>query len=107
MVKVPTTNGGFEEFKTQDRVFRAVSATLEERFQSTLVAHCHQGTFFEDVGHLADSPAAQQILEGTYEYPPDLDQATRLLCKEAAYTNEALSPTEVATYVTAEDFQHY
>ena len=43
-----------------------------EQFQSGLVAGRHRGTFFEDVGHLADGPVAQQILEGTYEYPRPL-----------------------------------
>ncbi len=107
VVKVSTANGGCKEFKTQDRFFQAVSTTLADRFQSALVAHCHHGTLFEDVGHLTDGPAAQQILEGTYKYPPYLDQATWVLFKESTFTYEALSPTKVATYVTAEDFQHY
>ena len=66
-VKIPTTDGGFDKFKTKEGVFDAVSATLVERFQSGLVANCHQGTIFEDVRHLTDGPVAQQILEGTYE----------------------------------------
>ncbi len=65
VVKVSTANGVCEEFKTQDRVFQAVSVTLVDRFQLALVAHCHRSNFFEDVGHLADGPAAQKILEGT------------------------------------------
>ncbi len=40
-------------------------------------------------------------------YPSDLDPATRLLFEEAAATYAALSPTEVATYVTVEDFQYF
>ncbi len=71
------------------------------------VATIHQGTFFEDVGHLADEPVAQQILEGAYEYPPDLDPATRLLFEEAIATFATLSPIEIATYVTLEDFQKF
>jgi hypothetical protein len=106
-VKIPMTDGGVDEFKTKEGVFNDVSATLVERFQSGLVANCHQGTFFEDVGHLADGPVAQQILEGTYEYPPDLDPATRLLFEEAAATYPTLSPTEIATYVTPKDFQQF
>ncbi len=46
-----------------------------ERFQLALIAQCHQGTFFEDVGHLANGPVVQQILKGTYKYPQDLDPA--------------------------------
>jgi hypothetical protein len=61
VVKVPTANGGVDEFKTKDGVFLAVSKTLTKRFQSALVAQCHQGTFCEDIGHLADKPVAQQI----------------------------------------------
>jgi hypothetical protein len=106
-VKIPTTDSGVDEFKTKEGVFNAVSATLVERFQSGMVANCHQGIFFEDVGHLADGPVAQQILEGTYEYPPDLDPATRLLFEEATAMYATLPPTEIATYVTLEDFQQF
>ncbi len=104
-VKVPTADGGHMEYKSKEGVFEAVSPIILERFQSALVAHCHRGKFFKDIGHLADSPAVQQILEGTYEYPDNLDPATRLLFKEASATYKALSPTKVATYVTPEDFK--
>jgi hypothetical protein len=104
-VKVPTADGGVIEHKTKEGVKNALSPIILERFQSAMTAPCHQGTFFEDVGHLVDGPVSQQILEGTYEYPPDTDTATRLLFEEASHTYKALSPTEVATYVTPEDFQ--
>ncbi len=107
VVKTPTSSKGVDEFKTKEGIFHAVSATLVERFQSALIAPCHQGTFFEDVRHLADVPVAQQILKRTYKYPPDLDPATRLLLEEAAITYAELSLTEVAMYVTVEDFQHF
>ncbi len=106
-VKVPTADGGVDKFKTKDGMFLVVCKTLTKRFQSTLVAQFHQGTFYKDISHLADGPVAQQILEGTYVYPSDLDPATCLLFEEAAATYAALSPTEVATYVTVEDFQHF
>jgi hypothetical protein len=106
-VKVSIAEGGFSEFRTKESVFQAVSETLVERFQLALIAQCHQGTFFQDMGHLANGPVAQQILKGTYEYPQDLDPATRLLFEEAAATCAALSPTKIATYVTVEDFQNF
>ncbi len=106
-VKVPTLDGGSEEFKTKEGVFQAVSPILQERFQAALVAKCHCNTFFDNIGHLVDGPVAQQILEGTYTYPVDLDPATRLLFKEAAVTFSTLSPKQVATYVTVEDFQYF
>jgi hypothetical protein len=75
-VKVPIADGGFSEFKTKEGIFQAVSETLVERLQLALIAQCHPGTFFEDLGHLANGPVVQQILEGTYKYPQDLDPAT-------------------------------
>ncbi len=38
MVKVPIVDEGYVEYKTQEGVLQAVSATLVERFQSALVA---------------------------------------------------------------------
>jgi hypothetical protein len=64
-VKVPTAKGGHTEYKTEEGPFEGVSSILLERFQSALVALCHRGTFFEDVGHLVDSLVLQQILKGT------------------------------------------
>ncbi len=68
-VKVPTADGGHTEYKSKEGLFKAVSPILLDRFQSALVAPCHRGQFFEDVGHLVDGPVSQEILEGTYEYP--------------------------------------
>ncbi len=81
-----------------------MSPIILERFQSALVAPCHQGAFFEDIDHLANGPVAQQILKGTYTYPPDLDQVTRLGFEEATATFAALLPAAIKTYVMPEDF---
>jgi hypothetical protein len=58
-VKVPTAAGGVDEFKTKEVVYQVISAMLIKRFQLALVAQCHRGAFFEDIGHLADEPVAQ------------------------------------------------
>jgi hypothetical protein len=56
---------------------------------------------------LANGPVAQKILLGTYDYPTDLNPATRLLFKDASVNYAALLPSEVATYVTIEDYQYF
>jgi hypothetical protein len=61
VVKVPTADGGHIKCKTKDGVFEAVSPIIQEWFQLALVAQCHQGTFFEDVSHLANGSAEQQF----------------------------------------------
>jgi hypothetical protein len=64
-VKVPTVDGGFDEFKTKEGIEGAVSPIILERFQPALVAPCHWGTFFEDVGHLVAGPVSQQAPTNT------------------------------------------
>jgi hypothetical protein len=104
-VKVPTAKGRHREYKTKEGVYGAVSPIILEWFQSTRVAQCYQGAFFEDIGHLADDPVVQQILEGTYTYPSNLDQAMRLLFEEVTATFTVLLPAAIEMYVAPEDFQ--
>jgi hypothetical protein len=94
-VKVSTADGGVTEFKTKEGIFQAVSKVIWESFQLALVAQCHQGTFFKDISHLANGLAAQHIVEGMYDYPQDLNPATRLLFEGATAMYAALSPEEV------------
>jgi hypothetical protein len=100
-------DGGHTKYKTKGGLFEAVSPILLKRFQSALVTPCHHGTFFEDIGHLVNGPVSQQILEGTYVYPHDLDPATCLLFEEAAHTYAALSPCKIAMYAIPDNFQHF
>ena len=88
-------------------MFLQVSTYLSERFHLAFPAPCFKGRLFDDLGFIGDEHVVQQILEGTYDYPPDVDPATRLLFEEASRTYLALSREEVATYVTAEDFAYY
>jgi hypothetical protein len=71
---------GHNKYKTKADVFKTVTPILLERFWLALVAQCHQGS------HLAVGPVAQQTLDGTYVYPPDLDPTTRLLFEVALAT---------------------
>ena len=49
----------------------------------------------------------EQMLEGTCNYLPNLDPATRLLFEEATITYSEMPKEELATYVTVEDYQYY
>lgn len=109
-VKVPIEGpegNEYEEYNTEGEVFQHVSEHLAERFRLAFAAPSYGGKLFDDLGFMGDTAAAQQILEGTYVYPPDTDPATRLLLEEAAVTYSKLSREDVASYVTVEDFQWY
>ena len=56
---------------------------------------------------MGDTECAAEVLEGTYEYPEGIDEATKMLLEECLKMYLSMSREEVATYVTAEDYQYY
>ena len=46
------------------------------RYRTARSAPIARGKLFEDLGRFADTPAAAEILAGTYEFPPGTDEAT-------------------------------
>jgi hypothetical protein len=45
-----------------------------------------QGAIRGQFGYAATSPTSQSVLDGTYNFPPDMDAATRELFEEIART---------------------
>jgi hypothetical protein len=56
---------------------------------------------------MGDTECSQQILDGTYEYPPDTDIWTKKILQEAHHTFMQMPGIEISTSVTTEDFQYY
>ena len=56
---------------------------------------------------MGDTECSQQILDGTYKYPPDTDIWTKKILQEAHHTFMQMSGIEISTLVTTEDFQNY
>ncbi len=44
---------------------------------------CYCGQLFDDLGFTGDKVCPQQILKGTYDYPPDTDIWTTKILQEA------------------------
>ena len=107
LVKVPLEGEGFQEFETKDGLFLEVSKHSSERFCLPFTAPCYSGKLFDDTGFIGDTFASQQILDGTYVYPPDTDSTTKFLLGEASRTYKVMSGAEIATYVTVANFQYH
>jgi hypothetical protein len=56
---------------------------------------------------MGDTECSQQILEGTYDYPPDTDIWTKKILQEAQHTFTRLPGKEIATTIFTVDFQQY
>jgi hypothetical protein len=70
-------------------------------------APCYQDQLFDDLGFMGDMECSQQILEGTYEYPPDTNIWAKKILREAHHTFSHMSGTKIATTISTTDFQQY
>ena len=80
---------------------------LTERFTQGHSAPINSGQLLEDVGILADTPAAGQILRDEYEYPTEVDPAMKILLQEAAKIFKATAEEGVTTFVTSKDYKDW
>ena len=58
-------------------------------------------------GYNSISPTANVILEGTYTYPPDFDEATKEILKECALIQIHVPQNSVTTTISPEDWTNH
>jgi hypothetical protein len=80
---------------------------LSECFHLAYYVPCYCGPLFDDLGFMGDTDCAQQILEGTHDYPTDTKIWTKKILQEVHYTFSQISSAEIATTITTEDFQNF
>ncbi len=98
MVRVQTSPV-IETYDTEDEVVGQTSDHLSKRFRLAYSAPCYHGKLFDDLGFTGDTECAQQILEGTYDFPPDTDIWTKKILQEAHYTFFCMSGAEILTII--------
>ncbi len=96
-----------ETYDTEDEVVRHTSNHLSKCFCLVYSAPCYHGKLFDDLGFTGDTECAQQILEGTCDFPPDTNIWTKKILHEAHYTFSHMSGAEITIIVTMEDFQNF
>ena len=81
---------------------------LRKRFRIAMHAPILQDEqLFKDFGYLGDTEATRQVLEGTYQYPPEMDDHTRLLLEEAHLIYQRMSDEEIHAFIASEDFRFF
>jgi hypothetical protein len=93
-------------FNTQAGVEQQGARKLMDRFKLGRTAPISAGQLFDDIGYLGDTTSIQAILEGTYEFPPEMDPHTRLLCEEAHRIFTLKTTDEISNFAT-EDYQSF
>jgi hypothetical protein len=67
----------------------------------------HHPQLLADVGFTGDGPAVEQILNGTYEFPPDTEPYTKLILTEACALYCSLGEDGIVDLVKRQDFQDF
>ena len=79
----------------------------EMRFQLAMEAPITSSMLIEQLGYLGDSEIAQQLVEGRYDIPDELDDATALILQENGRVGIQLTNGEVTIEITPEEFQYF
>ena len=96
-----STDRGRIVHSTKVNVHVALHEHLGDRFQTVRDSPITKGQIFQDLGHLANTDAADNILHGRYRYPKDTEEGTKLLLQEATrlYTKNK----EIVKYILKDD----
>jgi hypothetical protein len=87
-VMTPT---GIELYNTEESVFQQATTHLSLQLHLVYTASCYSSQLLNDIGHLGDTQCAQEILDGTYTFPPDTDRWTWMILEEAHHTYTILA----------------
>ena len=80
--RVSAKDGTIEDSTTKEDTEDFIFAENEYRFQLANDAPISSTKLIEQLGYLADSDIAQQIVEGSFEIPDELDDDTALILEE-------------------------
>ncbi len=105
LVESPDQEGILMEHDTaesvQDAIFRNIH---QKRFYLAENAPICSGVLQGQFGYNAVTRTAQQILQGTYNFPSDFDQATREICEECTRIRAIIPRDSMNTLITKEDW---
>lgn len=107
-IKVAGTNGEPDQlYETQAEVKEQASRKLTARFKIDWDPPISKGQLFNDIGYPGDTASTKTILEGTYEFPPNMCPHTRLLCELAHEIFSQKSTEDISTFVQTSDYQYF
>ncbi len=96
------------ERTTQETVKQEIfSKVHNKRYTLAGEAPICNGDLFQDFGYLANTPASNAILDGTYKMPPESDQATAELFAEIAKIRALIPNDSVSIKITPSQWKRY
>jgi hypothetical protein len=101
---VEQDNGTVEEISGKEDLHEAIWENIHRKCfylaeEAPMCSSQLRGIF----GYNSISPTANAILEGTYAYPPEFDEATTEILKECALIRIRVPKNSVTTTISPED----
>jgi hypothetical protein len=105
-VQVEDGAGGVIDYETEEGVHEAIfNKVNQKRYNLAEEAPICQGGLRGQFGYTSTSPTAKTVLDGTYNFPPDMDAATREIFKEIAQIQSIVPPNSVTGAILRERWQ--
>ena len=95
------------ESTSQSETEAFIFGETEVRFHLAADAPISQTQLIHQLGYLADTQIAEQIIEGTYEAPDDVDDATALILDEIGKIGVRMKNGGTTIDITPEEFRYF
>ncbi len=100
-------SGNVIEATDQDEAEQMIFEENEYRFQLATEAPISSTMLIEQLGYLADSDIAKQIIEGSFDIPDEVDDSTALILEEIGRIGVRLSNGEIDIEISPEEFRYF
>ena len=106
-VQVEQWNGTVEEHTSQTTVENAIFSEIHrKRFFLAEDAPICRGELRERFGYLANTETARSVLNGSFVYPPDFDEPTKLLCQACARIRAEIPTDAISSIIKHGEWGH-
>ena len=99
--------GGTEDSTCKDNTEAYIVDTIEYRFQLANDAPISKTTLIDQLGHLANTDIAKQIVEGSFDIPDEVDDSIALILEEIGKIGVKMTNGDAMITITPEEFQYF
>jgi hypothetical protein len=108
VVQVEDGVGGVLDFDTEEGVQEVILNEVHHKgYNLAEDAPICKGALWGQFGYSATSPTAQSILDGTYNFPSNIDEATKELFVEITQICSVVPPNSVTRIISRECWQQH
>ena len=100
-------NGQVVDSTSKEETVQFIFGETEFRFQLATDAPINKTKLVKQLGYLADTEIAQQLIEGTYDIPDEVDDATTLILEEFGRIGMQMTNGDITVTISPETFQHF